>query len=181
MPNAPVPHLVVAPGKDQNVYIANRDNLGGIGAELSMAHVATNELKTASAAYTTSMGTYVAMHVDGGTGMGCPGNPGGNMVVVKIAAANPPTASVVWCTKESGLGAPIVTTTDGTSNAIVWNANNGLWGYDGDTGAKIFAGGATTTMPHAMHAFNTPIDAKGRIVVVTDDGNGNGYLYTFSP
>jgi hypothetical protein len=177
MPGAPKPHLVVAPGKDGNVYLIDRDNLGGIGAELSKTHVANNEMNAAGAAYTTAMGTYVALRVaNGGSGIGCPAGGGGNLVVAKISVANPPVATVVWCSAEAGLGSPMVTTTDATgANAIVWDANGKLWAYDGDTGAKIFDG-SMTALPKAMHIFNTPIAAKGRIVVPAD-----GKIYVFTP
>jgi hypothetical protein len=180
IPTAPKPHLVAAGGKDGNLYLLNRDNLGGIGAELLKLHVANNEIKGAPAAYTTSLGTYVAMHVEGGAGIGCPagqgaGGQGGNMVVVKINPGATFTAAVAWCSAETGLGSPMVTTTDGTSNAIVWNANNHLYGYDGDTGAKI-VDGTNTAMTTAIEYWNTPINAKGRMVVGV-----NGQLYVFTP
>jgi hypothetical protein len=177
MPNAQKPHLVVAGGKDRNLYVLDRDNLGGIGGELLKLGIADNEINGGPAAYTTSMGTYVAFRVaNGGHGVGCPGGQGtGNLVVAKITAGNPPTAKVAWCSNEAGLGTPMVTTTDGKSEPIVWDANNHLWGYDGDTGAKLFDG-TMTKMGTSMQYFNTPIDAKGRIAVAVD-----GQLYVFTP
>jgi hypothetical protein len=169
MPAAPVPHLVVAPGKDSNVYLLNRDNLGGIGGELSMTRVADNEMNAAGAAYHTAQGAYVALRVaNGGHGVNCPTGGAGNLVVAKIAPANPPTATVVWCSDEANLGSPMVTTTDGTSNVIVWDANNRLYGYDGDTGTKVYAGGGNgDVLAHSLHIFNTVIETKSRIVVGT--------------
>jgi hypothetical protein len=55
-------------------------------------------------------------------------------------------------------------TTSGSGDVIVWDANAHLYGYDGDTGAKVFDGGRSP-MPSTMHYFNTPIDAGGRMVV----------------
>jgi hypothetical protein len=69
----------------------------------------------------------------------------------------------------------MVTTTDGTSNAIVWNADNKLLAWDGDTGAVI-VDGTKTAMSSAVQKWNTPIAAKGRIVVGV-----NGQLYVFTP
>jgi hypothetical protein len=57
-------------------------------------------------------------------------------------------------------------TTNGAGDVIVWDANQHLYGYDGDTGAKVFDGSASP-MPTAMHYFNTPIDAGGRMVIAT--------------
>jgi outer membrane protein assembly factor BamB len=43
-----------------------------------------------------------------------------------------------------------------------------LHGFDGDTGAQIFSGAATTIT--GLHRFNSPIAAKGRIFVGADSG-----------
>jgi hypothetical protein len=73
----------------------------------------------------------------------------------------------------------MVTTTDGSANAVVWAANNALWGFDGDTGALV-AGGTTgttnTSMSTSIQGFNTPIAAHGKIVAGVD-----GALYVFTP
>jgi hypothetical protein len=184
MPGAPRPHLVIAPGKDGNLYILDRDNLGGIGGELSKTNVSNGQLNGAGATYTTSKGTYVALHSTA-SGVGCPDGNVGNLIVVRISATNPPTPTVVWCAADGTLGSPMVTTTDGTSNAIVWDtdcAGNAsapgpwhLWAFDGDTGAKLFDG-TNTVMATSMSYFNTPIDAKGRIAAVSDS-----QLYVFTP
>jgi hypothetical protein len=176
MPGAKFPHLVVAGGKDANMYVLNRDNLGGIGGELLKLSIATNQIKGAPAAYTTALGTYVAFHIEGGSGKSCPPNTGGNLVVMKLAqSATGVTATTAWCSTEGDLASPMVTTTDGTSNAIVWNADNKLLAWDGDTGAVI-VDGTKTAMSSAVQKWNTPIAAKGRIVVGV-----NGQLYVFTP
>jgi hypothetical protein len=174
MPGASAPHLIAAGGKDHKLYLLNRDNLGGVGGQLLVQTVTTNEIKGAPAVYTTAMGTYVVFHSEGGTGMTC--SQGGNLVAVKIAAsASGFTANVAWCSVEKDLGSPMVTTTDGSSNAIVWSADSHLWGYDGDTGAKILDG-TKTSMGTAMQGWNTPIAASGHIAVAV-----NGALHLFSP
>lgn len=169
MPGAPVPRLVLAFGKDATLYIGNRDNLGGIGGQLSSVKVTQGSILGAGASYKTSQGTYVAFR---GRGLNCPAGTGtGNLTVAKILPENPPKAQVVWCTNERNLGSPIVTsaTADGSGKAIVWDANNQLWGYDGDTGAKVYAGGDATNdaLGGSMQYFNSPIVAKGRIAIAT--------------
>ncbi len=167
---SPFPHLAAAPGKDHNLYLANRDNLGGIGGELSHTTVANAELKGAGAAYHTALGTYLALFVNGGTGVNCPNGRNGNLVVVKISTANPPVPTVAWCSKESGLSSPIVTTTDGYSSVIVWDASNRLYGYDGDTGNEVYTGGASTDqMNQSLQYFNTFIETKSRIAVAVQN------------
>ena len=103
MPCAPYPHLVVAAGKDSNLYILNRDNLGGIGMELSKTQVATGELKAAPAWYHTAMGTYVALFVNGASGVNCPNGRGGNIVVVEHFPHEP--ANAYRCLVLQGAGA----------------------------------------------------------------------------
>ena len=175
MPGTAKPHLVAQGGKDTNLYVLNRDSLGGIGGQLVMKSVSTGEIMGAPAVYTTSLGTYVALHTEA-AGLACPNSGGtGNLVVVKIVAGSPMTATVAWCSSKGGLGSPMVTTTDGTANAVVWAANNSLWGFDGDTGAVV-AGGTNTAMSTAIQGFNTPIAAHGKIAVGV-----NGALYLFSP
>jgi hypothetical protein len=178
MPGAAHPHLVAQGGKDGNLYILDRDALGGIGGQLVSKGVSTGEINGAPAVYTTSMGTYVALHTSGG-GVGCPNGGTGNVVVAKVAAGPPVAVTVAWCTTKSGLGSPMVTTTDGSANAVVWAANNALWGFDGDTGA-LLAGGTTgatnTSMSASIQGFNTTISANGKIVAGV-----NGALYVFTP
>ena len=176
MPGAKYPHLVIAGGKDAKLYVLNRDDLGGIGAELLQMTVGTNQVKGAPAAYTTALGTYVAFHIEGGTGTGCPAGQGGNLVVTQISqSATAVSAKTVWCSTEGGLASPMVTTTDGTSNAIVWDADNKLYGWNGDTGAVI-VDGTNTGMSTGIQSWNTPINAKGRMAVGV-----NGQLYVFTP
>jgi hypothetical protein len=175
MPGAATPHLVAAGGKDGNLYVLNRDDLGGIGHEVLKTAITTHNINGALAVYTTSLGTYAAFHIAGGTATSCPNGGNGNVVAVKITAGTPFTASVAWCATQTGLGSPMVTTTNGTSESIVWAANNHLWGFNGDTGAVI-AGGTTTAMSSGIQGFNTPIAAKGRIAVGV-----NGQLYVFAP
>jgi len=175
MPGAKYPHLVVAGGKDGNMYVLNRDNLGGIGGELLMLQVGSGQVKGAPAAYTTAQGTYVAFHIENASGSNCPSGQGGNIVVMKLAqSATAVTATTAWCSTHGGLGSPMVTTTDGKANPIVWAASNKLYGYNGDTGA-IIVDGTNTGMSSGIQGWNTPINAKGRMAVGV-----NGQLYVFT-
>ena len=96
----------------------------------------------------------------------------GDLTTLKLMPGTPPRLVASWCATQGGAGAPIVTTTDGQSDAIVWGlgaeGDGHLHGFDGDTGSQIFSGAATTIA--GLHRFNSPIAAKGRIFVAADSG-----------
>src|SRR6266446_2767622 len=86
------------------------------------AVVATDEIITAAAAYTTPIGTYVAFK---GAGASCPGDAG-DLTAIRIGAAAPPTITTAWCATQHGLGSLMVTTLDGHAGAIVWSATGSM-------------------------------------------------------
>jgi hypothetical protein len=178
LPGATPSALIVAFGKDGNVYLLARDHLGGIAAPLAQLQAASNEILNTPAMYRTASATYVAFRGHGATG--CPGLTGASsLIAVKIAPGNPPQLSLAWCAGTGSAGSPIVTTTDGTSNPIVWvggaEGDQRLHGYDGDTGAVVFAGGGPGDAMASTSRFITPMVAKGRIFVAA-----NGQLYAFA-
>jgi hypothetical protein len=108
-----------------------------------------------------------------GYGIGCPG-PRGDITAIRITASAPPQISVAWCAYQSANASPMVTTTDGHSDAIVWGigagSSNRLKGFDGDTGEVIFAGGGPNDAMSFVRGVTTAIAAKGRIFVAADAG-----------
>jgi hypothetical protein len=118
----------------------------------------------------------------GNSGIGCPNGTSGDLVAVKIGAASPPTLSVAWCADSKGQGSPIVTTTDGTADVVVWahaalSTDQRLYGFDGDTGAVVFGGGGPgDATPNLTRRYQSPIAVHGRILVAADDA-----LYAFKP
>ena len=78
-----------------------------------------------------------------------------------------------WSIGQSGRGSPWVTTTDGTNNVIVWVAGVGgdqrLHGYNGDTGAVIYAGGGSNELMSGTRQWNTGMVARGRIYFGADN------------
>ena len=164
VPGATPSQLVLALGKDRNAYLINRNNLGGIAAPVAQANMvsgATNR-GTSAVTYHTSQGTYFAFHDDGNA-----------ISAYKITAANPPTIMIGWSVGQSGRGSPWVTTTDGTNNFIVWVAGVGgdqrLHGYNGDTGAVIYAGGGANELMTGTRQWNTGMVARGRIYFGADN------------
>ena len=175
VPGATPSHLVVALGKDRNAYLVNRDNLGGIRAPVASAQVASSTILQAAVTYRTEQGTYVALRA----------NNDGNTVLsaFRITATNPPAIDIPggWSVTRAGggCGSPFVTSTDGNNNMIVWvvgtedHATQGdqrLHGFDGDTGAVVYAGGGPNELMAGTHYYSTTgIAARGRIYVAGDN------------
>lgn len=160
--------LVLALGKDGIAYLVDPANLPGVGAPVVQAQVASTQIRGAAAVYTTALATYAAFQA---TGTACTTGASGDLVSIKFVPGSPPTITGSWCATQGGAGSPIVTTTDGQSQAIVWSigaeSTQQLQGFDGDTGATIVS--STLTVPGA-HRFNSPIAAKGRIFAAGDSG-----------
>jgi hypothetical protein len=149
-------------GKDGNAYLVNRNNLGGIGGTVYQANVNGINRGTSAVTYHTSQATYIAFHNDVNT-----------IRAYKITATSPPTIVFAWSQSQNGRGSPWVTTTDGTNNTIVWVAgvagDQRLHGYDGDTGAVIYAGGGANELMTGTRQWNTGIAARGRIYFGADN------------
>jgi outer membrane protein assembly factor BamB len=162
VPGATPSDLVVAIGKDHNAYLLHRSNLGGVSAPIAQASVSSGTIINAAATYRTSIGTWLVLRPISGT-----------LTAVRITATNPPTIATGWSVTSPGRGSPFVTSTDGSSNAIVWTfggsgTSQRLFGYNGDTGAIVYAGGGANELLSGTRSFNTGIAARGRIYVACD-------------
>src|SRR4029434_5826867 len=97
----------------------------------------------------------------------------GAISAYKVTATNPPTIVPAWSVNQSGQGSPWVTTTDGTNNVIVWvvgaQGDQRLHGYDGDTGAVVYAGGGANELMIGTRKWNSGIVARGSIYVANDN------------
>ena len=169
--------LILALGKDARAYLLDRNNLGGIGGSLASALVANYPIRTAPAAYQTADGMFVAFQ---GQGSDCPTlRRDNNLTVLKIGEAWPPPITTAWCGIFRGEGSPIVTTTDGRSNPIVWilgaEGDGRLHGYRGDTGEPLFSGGEAQDRMAGLRHFQTLIATGDRLFVGAD-----GRIYAFS-
>lgn len=136
-----------------------------------MTRVSTNEIITAMATYPVSDGAMTAFV---GEGARCPSGHSGNLVMLKIT---PSAVATVWCSAFNGVGAPIVTTTDGKSNPIVWVAgaqgDGKLHGFRG-TDSKLLAAVAGGSAP--IERYQTILSANGRFYVAA---NGTVYAFTY--
>jgi len=166
--------ILAVVSKDGHLYLLDATALGGMGGQKVDFMVAngTMAIHTAVAAYTTAKGLYVTFGTN--TGALCPGGGSENIMSVLIAPGSPPKPSVAWCAPLAGkVTGPISTTTDGTSDVVVWYMNNGkLNGVDGDTGAAIFT---STNTCSGVEQWTSPIAANGRIIV-----GGDGHLCSWS-
>ena len=177
VPGARPSSLVVSLGKNGDAYLLDRANLGGIGRPLAHRHVSDSAIINAAATYVTPAASYVVFR---GRGSGCPSGQSGDLVALRLAATAPPSIGVAWCASAQGRGSPMVTTTDGRSEAIVWSVaaegDNRLRGFDGETGRPVFGGGGPGDQLPLVRRFQTPIVADGRLVVAADN-----QLVVFTP
>jgi hypothetical protein len=156
--NATPSQLVLALGKDGNGYLLNRNNLGGIRSAVASANVDGVIRGQSAATYRTTQGTYFVFRVGSSA-----------VSAYKITATSPPSIVPAWSVSQSGQGSPWVTTTDGTNNAIVWvvgsesGGDQRLHGYNGDTGAVVYAGGGANELMSNTRKWNPGIVARGRI------------------
>jgi outer membrane protein assembly factor BamB len=168
-PSGAAPRML-ALGKDGNAYLVDRANLGGIGGALAILHVSNTVIITEPAVYSSATATLVAFTNYSGVGQ-CGGN-GITMLKVK-----PGSVSVAWCAAFSGGGAPIVTTTNGSANPIVWvvgaEGDNQLHGFDAWNGETVFGGGPSLS---GLRHLGTILAANGHLYVAAD---GTVYAFTF--
>jgi outer membrane protein assembly factor BamB len=163
VPGATPSRLVVAMGKDQNAYLLNRDNLGGITNPITSAQESLTVIIQAAAAYRTNQSTYVALRA-----------ASDKLRAFRITATSPPNIALGWDVVRNGCGSPFVSSTDGTNDTIVWvvgaSGDQRLHGYDGDSGTVIYAGGGANELMAGTHKWSTTgIVARGRMYVAGDN------------
>ncbi len=199
-PGATPSKLVVQFGKNGDMYVLDRTNLGGVSPNSCTQNCTTGEglwsdgvaqnsvgaIMNAGAWFTSKAGdTYVILFTRSQAAK-CPNGQSGNLLSVKLSG-NPVTGTTVWCQSVNATEAsPIVTTTDAAgSNPIVWitgaEGDNQLHGFDGLSGNVLYpspdGGGFVQTdqMSQILH-FTTLIDVKGRLLV-----GAQNQLYAFKP
>jgi outer membrane protein assembly factor BamB len=174
IPGATPSRLVVAAGKDGNLYLLDAANLS---EPVAIANVATANIVVAPAVFPNADGALVVLDaMSGGGGTNCPDGQSGDLIAVQITRGSPPTVSTKWCA-QNGYGSPIVTTTDGTSEAIVWvtSMTGGvLHAYDAATGTQLYEGPGPGALQGA-YRFNTIIPTAHHLVVAA-----NTSVYAFA-
>jgi hypothetical protein len=114
-----------------------------------------------------------------GAGANCPPGKGGKgLVTLKIRVDPAPAIETVWCaTVPNHKSSPIVATTDGHANPIVFivgaDRDDSLYAFRGDSGELL----ASAAQPRrGFDRYQTPIAAGDRIYVVS---GGQVYAFTF--
>jgi hypothetical protein len=181
LPGAVPSTLVAALGKGGILHLLDRTNLGGFGKGngstgegLYSARVSAtlDGVKGRLTSYVTAKGRYLVARSNG-VGVGCPEPGNYDLIATLLHPTTPPSFSVAWCAHSNGDGgSPISTTTDGTSNAIVWivgaQGTERLYGFDGDTGATVYGGGDADDVMPTVWRYSSPVVAKGRVFVAAD-------------
>jgi hypothetical protein len=174
--------LVIALGKDGFAHILARDNLGGLGAQPVIETQVDSLAVIGSAAwFSVPSGTYfVVRGYYGGFPIGCPPGTPGDIGAIKLDPASATGLTAAWCAMNLGEGSPIVTTTDGVHDPIVWTAgaenSERLHAWDAETGALLFDGGGVGDAMSGLRRFTTLIAVHGRVFAGADDR-----LYAFAP
>jgi hypothetical protein len=168
--------MLLALGKDGNAYLLDRANLGGVGSAISTGRAARGVIITAPAFYPIRDSIFVAYQARGAV---C---PTGSYVsgIGALAVTKDPGHRLysAWCARLDGRGAPIVTTTDGSAEPIVWavgaEGDDRLHGFRGDTGEEIFSGAAAGDGMSRLRHFATILVAAGRFYIA-----GDGRIFAF--
>jgi hypothetical protein len=207
VPGATPANYAITESKDAHLYFLDSSKLGTPGAaggeiiDLTLTSM-NHSARTSPVSYTTATGIHIALTVDRGPYMGCPAGStaDGSLAALMgftVTAGSPAKVTQNWCTPIGGPSSqdqgtirnrstsPLVTTTDGKVNPILWVAGstsqtgtnvpaNLLYGIDGETGAVLFKdkGGACT----GIRQWTTPIAVKGHIVL-----GGDARLCSWSP
>jgi hypothetical protein len=175
LPGSPIP-MLLALGKDGNAYLLDRANLGGLGNALAVRQAARGVIITSAAAYPMRDAEFVAYQARGAA---CPNGTyvsGIGTIAVTMETNN--RLRSAWCAQLHGRGAPIVTTTDGSSEPIVWavgaEGDDRLHGFRGDTGEELYTGGGAADGMTGLRHFATILVAAGRFYVA-----GDGRIFAF--
>jgi hypothetical protein len=169
--------LLLALGKDGNAYLLDRASLGGIGGAIAVRRAARGAIITAPVAYPVRDAIVVAYQARGAA---CPDDSYVSGIGALAITADPGHRLYsAWCARLDGRGAPIVTTTDGSSDPIVWvvgaEGDGRLHGFRGDTGKEIdMANGPKDGMSGLRH-FATILAATRRFYVA-----GDGQIFAFA-
>ena len=187
----------VTVSKDSHLYFVDTTKLGtatGGGEIVDMVLTNSNHsARISPVSYTTTDGAiHIAITIDRGPYIGCPATSTADgslaaLMGLTVTPGSPATVALNWCTPIGGpaqgdpgtirnrSASPLVTTTDGKTDPILWVAGstsqttagttaNLLYGIDGQTGKVLYSGGNCA----GIRQWTTPIAVKGHIVLGGD-------------
>lgn len=171
--NGGTAHRLVAFGKDGNAYLLNRDDLGGIGGQIAILHAGGVPIITSPALIPAGQHALVVYQARNAA---CPDeHRGAGLAALAVTANN---LSPTWCAALDGRGEPIVTTTNGIANPIVWVAgaegDGKLHAFHGDTGEPLWT--SPQTVP-GLRRFVTILAAENRLYIA-GDGQVTAFAWT---
>jgi hypothetical protein len=180
--------LVVAAGKDQNLYVLDRNNLGKFNPANN------NQI------YQEVVGAFSGGSGNCGTGRGVYGAPAYFNGYVYYGAVGKPLQAFAISNARLGLQPSSVTGTNfcypgatpsvsanGTSNAIIWSVENSniqgvLHAYDaGNLATELYnsAQAGTRDMFGPGSKFTPPTVVNGRVFVTTQNASGQNFVAVF--
>jgi hypothetical protein len=156
---------LLALGKDGNAYLLDRDNLGGFNGEIARRLVANSAIITGPAAVQAGGNETVVFQARNAL---CPeGKFTGGLAALNVSAA---AIEPLWCAPLRGRGAPIITTSDGHADPIVWvdgaEGDERLHAFRADTGLPLFT--SAETIPGVRH-FETLLVANQHLYIAADN------------
>ena len=161
--------LLIVLAHENTAYLVDRAALGGIGHPLVVQQVAEREIVAAPAVYRAGHDMLVAFRADSPN---CPCEPRYGLLALRISAGPPATMRTQWCVEFDGRGSPIVTTSDGTADPIVWivgaEGDRRLHGFRGDTGQEVFTSDPLPPSLASLRHFVTILAAAGQLYFAGD-------------
>ncbi len=171
-------HWLLQFGKDGNAYVLNRDNLGGMDGAILVQQVSSTAIIDGPAHYSAVDGVLVAVE---GTGTNCPAPMSSTgLVMLKVSDEPAPSISTVWCASLMTNASPLITTSDGHSDPVVWEtasqSDKMLHAFAADTGTVLLSG--TGVRMNGLQNFTTILAAQNRLFV----GAGTSiYVFDYTP
>jgi len=164
---SPVSHLLICGGKDSNLYVVNRDSLGGFGDGIAVQKIDFGYRVFATGAYWNS-NYYLA-------------GSAGPLVGFSLDASVPQFAVAASSSHAYGFGGSTPSISAAANqNGIVWTLDNGQYCTSSTVGcgpAVLYAHDAANVGTELWNSATSSTDAAGNAVKFTVPTVANGKVY----
>jgi hypothetical protein len=164
---SPVPHLVMGGGKDGNLYLLDRDRLGGLGDPVSVQEIAFGHSIFATGAFWNNYFYIVG--------------PGGPMTSYLLDPTVPKFGAATTSSSTYGFpGSSPSVSAAGTTNGLVWGLNSSAYCTKQSKAcgpAVLHAYNATNVATELWNSTMVSGDAAGNAVKFTVPTIANGKVY----